>query len=89
MKAREVLAILGISRATLRNYVASGKIKVTKIHNRCNDYDKDSVLNFYEHEEECEDDSEYEEEYDSCDNYLGICCECNRYCCASNCYARD
>ncbi len=43
MKAKEVLKLLDISRATLYNYTKDGKIKVTQLDNGYYDYDEDSV----------------------------------------------
>ena len=44
MKAKEVLKILKITRATLTHYVKSGKLKVIRLPNGMYDYDEDSVL---------------------------------------------
>lgn len=46
MKAKEVLQILGITRATLCKYVKLGFIKVTLLPNGLYDYDSDSVYSF-------------------------------------------
>jgi len=47
MKAKEVLNLLHISRATLTNYTKSGLIKHTVLHNGRYDYDKDSVYKLF------------------------------------------
>jgi putative resolvase len=44
MKAKEVLKILNISRATLYNYTKDGKIKVKKLDNGYYEYDEESVF---------------------------------------------
>ena len=44
MKAKEVLKLLKISRATLFNYTRDGKLKVTKLDNGYYDYDEESVF---------------------------------------------
>lgn len=44
MKAKEVLKLLNISRATLYNYTKDGKIKVTQLDNGYYDYDEESVF---------------------------------------------
>lgn len=46
MKAKEVLQILGVTRATLCKYVKEGIIKVNKKGNGYYDYDEDSVYAF-------------------------------------------
>jgi len=43
MRANEIMGLLGISRATLSNYVKSGKIKGEKRINGTYDYDRESV----------------------------------------------
>ena len=43
MKAKQVLSILKISRATLYNYTKDGKIKAKLLDNGYYDYDEDSV----------------------------------------------
>ena len=43
MKANEVMRILRISRPTLHEYIKSGKIRGTKLHNGQYDYDDASV----------------------------------------------
>ena len=44
MKAKEVMKLLNISRATLFNYTRDGKIKVIKLDNGYYDYNEDSVF---------------------------------------------
>ena len=44
MKAKEVMKLLNISRATLFNYTKDGKIKVTKLDNGYYEYDEASVF---------------------------------------------
>ena len=44
MKAKEVLKLLKISRATLFNYTRDGKLKVTKLDNGYYDYEEESVF---------------------------------------------
>ena len=44
MKAKEVMKLLDISRATLFNYTRDGKIKVVKLDNGYYDYDEESVF---------------------------------------------
>ena len=44
MKAKEVLKLLNISRATLYNYTKDGRIKATLLENGYYDYDEDSVF---------------------------------------------
>ena len=46
MKAKDVLSILGITRATLCKYVKLGFIKVTKMPNGRYSYDDDTVYSF-------------------------------------------
>jgi putative resolvase len=46
MKARDVLKLMGICRATLYNYVKLGLIKTTVLSNGYYDYDEHSVLQF-------------------------------------------
>lgn len=46
MKAKEVLQILGITRATLCKYVKLGYIKATLLPTGLYDYDEDSVYSF-------------------------------------------
>ena len=46
MKARDVMKLLGICRATLYNYVKNGLIKTTLLSNGYYDYDEISVLHF-------------------------------------------
>lgn len=43
MKANEIISLLGISRATLSNYVKNGKIKAEKKLNGTYEYDAESV----------------------------------------------
>lgn len=47
MKAKEVLNLLRISRATLTNYTKAGLIKVTVLHNGRYDYDEKSVYELF------------------------------------------
>ena len=47
MRSREVLALLRITRPTLTKYVKTGVIKVTKMPNGQYDYDKKSVMAFF------------------------------------------
>ena len=47
MKADEVLSLLRITRATLTKYVKNGTIKVTTLPNGRYDYDRKSVLSFF------------------------------------------
>lgn len=44
MKAKEVMKLLNISRATLFNYTRDGKIKVVKLDNGYYDYDEESIF---------------------------------------------
>ena len=46
MKAKDVMKLLGICRATLYNYVKNGLIKTTTLSNGYYDYDEHSVLQF-------------------------------------------
>lgn len=46
MKAKDVLALLKITRVTLMNYVKDGKIKANKIGNGYYNYDDQSVYDF-------------------------------------------
>lgn len=46
MKAKEVLSVLRISRATLSKYVKEGLLKVRTLPNGFYDYDRESVLAF-------------------------------------------
>ena len=44
MKAKEVMKLLDISRATLFNYTRDGKIKVIRLDNGYYDYNEESVF---------------------------------------------
>jgi putative resolvase len=46
MKAKSVLSLLNISRATLTNLVKTGKIRVVKLSNNYYDYNSDDVYNY-------------------------------------------
>ena len=43
MKAKEVLKLLNVTRATLTNYVKNGKLKVRELHNGYYEYDEEDV----------------------------------------------
>ncbi len=47
LKAKEVLNLLRVSRPTLTNYVRSGLIKVTTLHNGRYEYDEESVYDLF------------------------------------------